>query len=97
MTLTRKDVINTSCESTTVMKASLTLTGRSSISSVSCVSAGTVFNMRVIIVAQVSENDVGEARLSSALDQGSGLKEVIHTFSSSHSHRWRRFSDLRQN
>jgi hypothetical protein len=74
MILTRKDVMNKSCESTTVMKASLTLTGSSSISSVSCVSEGTVFSMRSIIVAHVSANDVGEARLSNALDQGCDAK-----------------------
>lgn len=74
MMLTRKYVINKSCELTTVIRASLTLTGSSSISSVSCVSEGTVFNMRASIVAHVSENDVGEARLSNALDQGCGSK-----------------------
>jgi hypothetical protein len=33
-----------------------------------------VFNMRSIIVAHVSANDVGEARLSNALDQEYGSK-----------------------
>jgi hypothetical protein len=74
MRLTRRDVMNKSCELTTVIKAFLTLTGSSSISSVSCVSKGTVFNMRSIIVAHVSANEAGEARLSNALDQGCGSK-----------------------